>query len=174
MKGIASEFRPWMGDRQLGSLAPAGEDCQAWVGGGAGQCAHRFARIVRMGQLERRVCGPHHRAAILVGWTTAGGRVLPKRKNRPPRQRKDAQARQVYFLRIGSDGPVKIGSSRDPAARQADLQTAHPDKLVLLGAVGGGRGEELRLHRKFSSLRLMGEWFRPDGELLEYIASVLS
>jgi hypothetical protein len=173
MKGVASEFRPWLGDRQLGSLAPAGEDCQAWVHGGAGQCSHRFAWVVRLGDLDRRVCGPHHRAAILVGWETVGGRVLPTKKN-PSRRRKDAHPRQVYFLRIGSDGPVKIGSSRDPEARQADLQTAHPGKLVLLGSVGGGRSEELRLHGKFSSLRLMGEWFRPDGELLEYIASVLS
>jgi len=74
----------------------------------------------------------------------------------------------VYFIRSGARGPVKIGYTRkDPSARLADLQTGSPVRLRLLGFMPGAPADERSLHRRFASLRLLGEWFHPSRELLD-------
>lgn len=77
----------------------------------------------------------------------------------------------VYFVRVGEDGPIKIGSSVEPAARISSLQTGMPDKLFLLGVCPGGRAKERELHALFADFRRRGEWFAPAGEILDYIKS---
>ncbi|WP_224364201.1 DNA N-6-adenine-methyltransferase [Hyalangium versicolor] len=78
---------------------------------------------------------------------------------------------KVYFAR-GPTGNIKIGVSANPWARVASLQTgAGGGKIVLLAIVDGGVEDERRLHERFASTRLVGEWFSPTPEILELIAS---
>ena len=68
-------------------------------------------------------------------------------------------ARPVYFIQAGFHGPIKIGVAHDIEQRMASLQTAHWQKLRLLGTTPGGFALERDLHRKFAEQRLNGEWF---------------
>jgi len=67
----------------------------------------------------------------------------------------------VYFigtvLRAGA--AVKIGHSRNVAARLRTLQTAHADRLQIFATTPGGKAEEERYHRRWHARRRSGEWF---------------
>lgn len=78
--------------------------------------------------------------------------------------------RRVYFIRQGSDGPIKIGFTTDSHARIASMQTSNPIALTLLLEVPGDEELEQRLHEEFSHLRIRGEWFEPGADLLAFIA----
>lgn len=78
----------------------------------------------------------------------------------------------TYFIR-GADA-IKIGRSRQPRARMAELQPGSGTKLELLLAVPFSRLTEPDAHRKFKHLRLHGEWFRPEQELLDFIGQLRS
>ena len=57
-------------------------------------------------------------------------------------------------------------------SRMAEIQFMCPDRLELIGCIrGAGQKDEKALHRKFSHLRLHGEWFEPARELLNFIAT---
>lgn len=73
----------------------------------------------------------------------------------------------VYFVQAGDS--IKIGVTVDLGARISALQTSTPHKLKLLKAIAGGRPEEIELHKRFDHLRIRGEWFRAEAELVEYI-----
>jgi hypothetical protein len=76
----------------------------------------------------------------------------------------------IYFVQAGGPGrPVKIGYSNHLTNRLIGMQTGCPDPLEVLLAVKGERGDEADLHRRFKGLRIHGEWFRADLELLRYI-----
>ena len=75
----------------------------------------------------------------------------------------------VYFIQAGTSGPVKIGCAGDAARRLIELQVGHPETLVFLGQLDGGHAVERVIHRKFSHLRIRGEWFSPACELLEFV-----
>lgn len=80
----------------------------------------------------------------------------------------------VYFLRAGLEGAIKIGwTEADIFDRIAQLQIACPDELIILGVIARLElSGERKLHRQFTHLRIRpnGEWFRPEPDLLEYIA----
>lgn len=78
----------------------------------------------------------------------------------------------VYFARSGTDGPIKIGWSKNPTARLKELSVASPAGLSLVLAVPGDARDERRLHAQFAAHRLHGEWFNPAPELLSHIASL--
>jgi DNA-binding transcriptional regulator YdaS (Cro superfamily) len=81
----------------------------------------------------------------------------------------------VYFLRVGGDGPVKIGySSLDPVQRMADLQVGCPWKLTFWGCIPGTSQNEAWLHEKFEAYKMQGEWFQPVPEVTEEIAAILA
>lgn len=67
----------------------------------------------------------------------------------------------VYFARRGK--LIKIGWSRNVRYRVSEL------KAKLIGTVPGDRAEEKVLHARFAHLRVRGEWFKKDEELLNYI-----
>lgn len=75
----------------------------------------------------------------------------------------------VYFVQSGD--LVKIGFSTDLRKRLKTLQTACPRPIVLLHRFQGTRDDEKRVHRRFSHLRMRGEWFAPDVVLMEFVMS---
>jgi hypothetical protein len=72
----------------------------------------------------------------------------------------------VYFIRAGDTGPVKIGWTGNVEVRRKNLQGNHVEPLHLLRVIEGSRQRERWLHRHFAALRLTGEWFRFDAEML--------
>jgi hypothetical protein len=84
----------------------------------------------------------------------------------------DTHKPQVYFLRRDGTDEVKIGYSTQVNFRMANLRGANGGKLTLLATVSGGRDAESRLHKRFSRYRIQGEWYRLDGKLAEYVASL--
>lgn len=87
---------------------------------------------------------------------------------------KRRSARWVYFIQCGpyDDDPIKIGVADDVPARLAQLQTASPWPLRLLGFIRGDFDEEGALHDRFRHLHVRGEWFEGAPELLAFIARV--
>lgn len=77
-----------------------------------------------------------------------------ERRERPSRA---TPANYVYFLRSGDR--VKIGTSRTPASRLADLAIAVSDPVEQILVVRGSRADEKRLHKRFERFRTRGEWF---------------
>ncbi|MCS3690993.1 GIY-YIG nuclease family protein [Bradyrhizobium elkanii] len=77
----------------------------------------------------------------------------------------------VYFMTADCpDFPIKIGFTRkDNGRRQRLLQVGCPYALILLGRFAGRQGDERRLHRRFASQRLQGEWFARTPDLLNLI-----
>lgn len=70
--------------------------------------------------------------------------------------------------------PVKIGISEKPDVR-ARAYTSGPFPNVWLGSwsVVDGRESEKRLHKRFASYRLVGEWFYAAMPLVAYIEKKL-
>jgi hypothetical protein len=76
----------------------------------------------------------------------------------------------VYFIQAADGtGPIKIGWANDPQKRLTTIQRMSPVSLAILGTVEGDRKKEKRIHLHFADLRLYGEWFRPDEELMEFV-----
>ena len=79
----------------------------------------------------------------------------------------------VYFIRAGETGPVKIGWTKDVEDRRKILQTSQPELLQVIRVVDGTRSLERWLHDRFAALRLVGEWFRFDADMLAITLSDL-
>ncbi len=82
--------------------------------------------------------------------------------------------RIIYFIRYGTNGPIKIGIARDLMKRLDTLQSGAPEILRILHFVEGFITDERRLHERFAHLHCRGEWFEPATELLDYIESLRS
>jgi hypothetical protein len=75
-----------------------------------------------------------------------------------------------YFI---SDGEfVKIGYSARPKDRLNTLQGQIGRELRILAQYPGTIWTEHQLHSEFRTLRVHGEWFRPDDRLLGVIEAV--
>jgi hypothetical protein len=76
----------------------------------------------------------------------------------------------IYFIRCGAKGPIKIGfSASNPLGRLGSMQTAHHVSLTLVACMEGTGADEKELHARFKHLRLRGEWFRPQPDLVAFI-----
>lgn len=76
----------------------------------------------------------------------------------------------VYFIQAENGGPIKIGSAQNVKTRIDSIQTAHPYRLVVRKVlIGAGKSTEMELHKRFSSSRLIGEWFDVTQELEDFI-----
>jgi T5orf172 domain len=83
----------------------------------------------------------------------------------------------IYFIQEAGNekAPIKIGyCSGDPISRLQALQTGYPAKLAIICVLPGPQSDEGREHEKWKHLRVHGEWFRADPDLLEYIRSEAS
>lgn len=68
---------------------------------------------------------------------------------------------------------VKIGfTDRDnPLERVKEIEAQSKSECKLIHLIRGYFKDENRLHKRFAAQRLSGEWFRPEGELLEWLNS---
>lgn len=80
---------------------------------------------------------------------------------------------EVYFAAM-STGDIKIGFSTDVEKRMGQLRHAVPGGVSLLATFLGTPDAEVWCQRKFSELRISGEWFRAGDDLLEFIDRVKS
>lgn len=75
----------------------------------------------------------------------------------------------VYFL--ADKEHVKIGHAKNLRERISKLQIASAQNLHLLGFVAGGADEEAKLHERFKSHRLRGEWFVLHRDIRSFIGA---
>lgn len=79
----------------------------------------------------------------------------------------------VYFIQGDGGGLIKIGVSSDVEARLRQHQAGCPVILRRIGLIVDANAlEEARLHERFAHLREHGEWFRPEPDLLAFIADL--
>lgn len=84
----------------------------------------------------------------------------------------------VYFVQVGTDGPIKIGRGVSVMDRVNGIQTHNPYPVRLLFVIPihaylAPRIEGF-LHDKFRRLHIRGEWYDPDEELLDFIRMLRS
>lgn len=65
----------------------------------------------------------------------------------------------IYAIAAPGSDRVKIGFAGDPRLRLAQLLTASPDDLAIIGVVPGSKGDEACVHRRFRHLQIRREWF---------------
>lgn len=75
----------------------------------------------------------------------------------------------IYFIQRITGGPIKIGTTIALRSRLSALTTKHRATLKVLGVMPGDRKTEFSLHAHFSELRISGEWFKAEPELLAFI-----
>jgi hypothetical protein len=66
--------------------------------------------------------------------------------------------RAVYIIQAKHSRRIKVGVSRDPVERLAELQCGNPEPLILLASRPGSELHERMLHATLP-YRLEGEWF---------------
>lgn len=82
-------------------------------------------------------------------------------------QNDNPPAGYVYFIRNGE--AIKIGFTDNIKRRLAGLQTSSHTTLELIGSVSAGALDELSIHARFAHLRIRGEWFRAEPDLMTFI-----
>jgi hypothetical protein len=78
----------------------------------------------------------------------------------------------VYFVQPEGqpDANIKIGfTTQSVAGRLGNLQCGSHERLSVLHHLPAQRRHEADLHERFKHLRVTGEWFRPEPELLRFI-----
>lgn len=65
----------------------------------------------------------------------------------------------IYFVQTHHRSPIKVGWARNLDQRLRTLQIANWQKIKLVGAVPGTRGDEARVHRELAGAHRRGEWF---------------
>lgn len=76
----------------------------------------------------------------------------------------------TYFVRDGD--VIKIGSSAQPKRRIYALQTGIARPLEVLAVVDMDIADEFTTHEQFAHLRVRGEWFRAEADLLQFIETI--
>lgn len=72
------------------------------------------------------------------------------------------------YLAGGEHGPLKIGWSKDPAARIEAFQTGNYQHLTVIAKREGTQADERQVHDKLSDHRVKGEWFERWAALDEF------
>lgn len=75
----------------------------------------------------------------------------------------------VYFMQPKGHKRVKIGVSRDPESRKAQLQTGAFSELDVIGTITGTPRLEKTLHSVFAKYRMTGEWFTLNSTVKAFI-----
>lgn len=82
-----------------------------------------------------------------------------------PMNKAEAQA-VVYCVWNVERDAVKIGFTRSPRRRFAQLKTACADELIYWGHFPGGRIAEEVWHEAFAHKRMNGEWFDASDNII--------
>ena len=77
----------------------------------------------------------------------------------------------VYLIQA-QIGVIKIGHANDPSQRLATVHTHSPVPVRLIAQWPGKVSEERELHRRFDQHRTHSEWFRLEGDLLDFVSEV--
>lgn len=80
--------------------------------------------------------------------------------------------RIIYFIQVGTRGPIKIGISLNRfklQQRLSVLQQQNPYPLRIIRTEFGTFKKEKQLHKRFAQLWIRYEWFKPKGELAKYL-----
>lgn len=137
----------------------------------------RFAKVCDMGHCERIVSDDigmhlcdHHLRKAWVAFELRAAKDPSLWPNAEPPKRRDVTSVEahgvVYFARVGE--LIKIGWTSNPHKRMSSLQAD-----ALLFKRPGTKLDERALHAKFDHLLVKGkEWFRPDPELMAFIAEL--
>lgn len=80
--------------------------------------------------------------------------------------------RKVYF--IGCQSLVKIGCSKDPLKRMAEIQTWVPYPLTMLAVMPGNVRVENNIHSIFADEWSHSEWFHCSPRLYVFISDILA
>jgi len=78
----------------------------------------------------------------------------------------------IYFIRNARADEIKVGHSRDPKKRLADLQVGCSSGLVLIGVIAATREIEPIVHRQFYEGRVRGEWFYDRGVTSQWLTDI--
>lgn len=73
----------------------------------------------------------------------------------------------IYFIACPENGLVKIGQAKNIEKRLSSLRTSSPVEIRLAAAVRFVPECEQWMHAAFRHLRVKGEWFRAEPELIE-------
>lgn len=98
---------------------------------------------------------------------TAANRV---ERGLPPAP-KPAPPQFIYFVEAEGCGRLKIGFSKTPERRIADLRTMGGAPINVLAVVYGCQKTERRLHECFKAERQHGEWFAISERLQRFVKS---
>jgi len=109
-------------------------------------------------------------------WGISSTDALTVAKSVKEQCRKSAMAmkpktRVIYFVQGEMTKLIKIGQTKALVPRLKALQTASPDKLILLGTIipGGRYQSDSDIHTELADYRVQGEWFAPEREVLEFM-----
>jgi Meiotically up-regulated gene 113 len=78
----------------------------------------------------------------------------------------------VYFIRMGEEGPIKIGRATNPNSRISSIASACPIPIIPILLIPGADLER-KLHAYFFQCWIKGEWFESDPYLLRHIEVML-
>jgi hypothetical protein len=78
----------------------------------------------------------------------------------------------VYFVASPKCERIKIGYAKKGrlARRLTEIQVASAEDLELVAAVNGTHKDERDWHRRLAHLRVRGEWFEANTEILNELA----
>ena len=76
----------------------------------------------------------------------------------------------IYFAQRLGGGPVRTGILTRPTTQSDDRRTELDPSFRILAVVEGGTEEWRALLRRFSHLKVGGDWLRPGPDLLDFIA----
>jgi hypothetical protein len=125
---------------------------------------------------RRRYVGKDNRGKELAEEMRAEYLVERKRKKKAGLLKEIKQnggGRYIYFIQEEFGGNIKIGVANDPEKRLANLQSANPKRLKIVGRFEAGKLAERLRHKMFGEFRLEGEWFSPEESLTSYILDLL-
>lgn len=125
-----------------------------------------FIRPARLSLVEHFIFRTEPSLPQNVVWQIGNNKEPERRRETPSPLR----ANCVYFIEAVDLQRVKIGYTSDRAeSRLSALQTGCPVRLRVLAQIKGDAESERLLHEQFSHLRLHGEWFKLERDLLEYV-----
>lgn len=80
-------------------------------------------------------------------------------------------AGDIYFILFRNYPAVKIGWSQQPFSRLRQLQTACPERLLIVGIIPNrDERHEQEIQSRFQETAYSGEWFQLSDELIAFIA----